>query len=85
MIARLLGEEEKKKVSRTLNFCMYAMTLARNAVLFIPAVILLNSIWQLDGVIAAQPVVETVLAIVCLVMYAKDSRIQNSASLAVMQ
>lgn len=50
------------------------ITIMRNAVLFIPAVILLNSIWQLDGVIAAQPVVETVLAIVCLVMYAKDSR-----------
>lgn len=50
------------------------ITIMRNAVLFIPAVILLNSKWQLDGVIAAQPVVETVLAIVCLVMYAKDSR-----------
>lgn len=49
-----------------------AITLMRNAVLFVPAVIVLNSVWQLNGVIAAQPVVETVLALVCLVMYAKD-------------
>ena len=49
-----------------------AITLMRNAVLFVPAVIVLNSVWQLNGVIAAQPVVETVLALVCLVMYAKN-------------
>lgn len=48
------------------------ITVLRNAVLFIPAVILLNSLWQLNGVIAAQPIVETILAIVCVVMYAKD-------------
>ena len=48
------------------------VTVMRNIVLFIPAVILLNHLWQLDGVIAAQPVVETVLAIVCIVMYAKQ-------------
>ncbi len=50
------------------------ITVLRNAVLFIPAVIILNSLWQLDGVIAAQPFVETVLAITCIVMYAKDAR-----------
>lgn len=50
------------------------ITLMRNLVLFIPAVIFLNSVWQLNGVIAAQPVVETVLAIVCMAMYARDSR-----------
>lgn len=48
------------------------ITLLRNAVLFIPGVILLNSLWQLNGVIAAQPVVETVLAVICIVMYMKD-------------
>lgn len=49
------------------------ITVMRNAVLFIPAVILLNYFWQLDGVIAAQPVVETILAVICIVMYVKDN------------
>lgn len=48
------------------------ITIMRNIVLFIPIVILLNSLWQLNGVIAAQPVVETILAIICMVMYIKD-------------
>lgn len=48
------------------------ITIMRNVVLFIPAVIILNRLWQLNGVIAAQPVVETVLALICIVMYAKD-------------
>lgn len=51
------------------------ITIMRNAILFIPAVMLLNSLWRLNGVIAAQPVVETILAIICIVMYAKDSSI----------
>lgn len=51
------------------------ITLMRNAILFIPAVILLNNFWKLNGVIAAQPVVETILAILCITMYVKDSRI----------
>lgn len=51
------------------------ITLMRNAILFIPAVILLNNLWKLNGVIAAQPVVETILAILCITMYVKDSRI----------
>lgn len=49
------------------------ITIMRNIILFIPAVIILNGLWQLNGVIAAQPVVETVLAMICIVMYAKDS------------
>lgn len=49
------------------------VTVMRNIILFIPAVIILNSLWQLNGVIAAQPVVETILAIICIAMYAKDS------------
>lgn len=48
------------------------ITIMRNIVLFIPAVALLNRLGQLNGVIAAQPVVETVLAVICIVMYAKD-------------
>jgi len=52
------------------------ITMMRNIVLFIPVVILLNSLWKLNGVIAAQPVVETILAIVCIVMYARDSKMK---------
>lgn len=46
----------------------------RNAVLFIPGVIALNYVWELNGVIAAQPVVETVLAVICIFMYVGDSK-----------
>ena len=53
------------------------ITMMRNIVLFIPVVILLNSLWKLNGVIAAQPVVETILAIVCIVMYARDSKVSG--------
>ena len=53
------------------------ITMMRNIVLFIPVVILLNSLWKLNGVIAAQPVVETILAIVCIVMYARDSKVNR--------
>lgn len=49
------------------------ITIMRNAILFIPAVIILNYLWKLNGVIAAQPVVETVLAVICIGMYAKDN------------
>ena len=49
------------------------ITIMRNIILFIPAVMLLNRLWQLNGIIAAQPVVETVLAIICIVMYIKNS------------
>lgn len=48
------------------------ITIMRNVVLFIPAIVILNALWQLNGVIATQPVVETVLAIICIMMYAKD-------------
>ena len=50
------------------------ITIMRNIILFIPAVMILNSLWQLNGVIAAQPIVETFLAIICIVMYVKDSQ-----------
>ena len=41
----------------------------RNIILFIPCVILLNALVGLNGAIAAQPIVETLLAVICLVMY----------------
>lgn len=50
------------------------ITVLRNAALFIPGVIILNYFWKLDGVIAAQPVVETILAIICVFMYIKDTK-----------
>lgn len=50
------------------------ITLLRNAALFIPGIIILNYVWGLDGVIAAQPVVETVLTAICILMYARDIR-----------
>lgn len=50
------------------------ITLLRNAVLFIPGVILLNYFWKLSGVIAAQPAVEAVLTVICLLMYIGDSK-----------
>lgn len=53
------------------------ITILRNVILFIPAVIILNSLWQLDGVVAAQPIVEAFLAIICIVMYVKDSGVKK--------
>jgi len=50
------------------------ITLLRNAILFIPGVVILNYLWKLNGVIAAQPIVEALLSIICLLMYVKDSR-----------
>ncbi len=54
------------------------ITVLRNAALFIPGVILLNYFWGLNGVIAAQPVVEAVLTIVCIVMYLRDIKLMNA-------
>lgn len=50
------------------------ITLLRNAVLFIPGVMILNYFWKLSGVIAAQPVVETALAVICIQMYLIDTK-----------
>lgn len=54
------------------------ITLLRNALLFIPGVIILNHFWKLNGVIAAQPVVETALTIICILMYIHDIHSDNS-------
>ncbi len=53
------------------------ITVLRNVALFIPGVILLNYFWKLNGVIVAQPVVETVLTIICIFMYIKDINSNN--------
>ena len=53
------------------------ITVLRNAVLFIPGLIILNYFWKLNGVIVAQPVVETVLTIICIFMYIKDINSSN--------
>lgn len=50
------------------------ITLLRNVVLFIPGVIILNYFWQLNGVIASQPVVEAILTVICIFMYTKDTK-----------
>ncbi len=55
------------------------ITVLRNAVLFIPGVIILNRFWKLNGVIAAQPVVETALTVICIVMYIQDKHFQRKA------
>lgn len=55
------------------------ITLLRNAVLFIPGVMILNHFWKLDGVIAAQPVVETALAVICTAMYAMEVKSRRSS------
>ena len=49
------------------------ITLLRNAVLFIPGVIILNYFWKLNGVIAAQPVVEAILTVICIFIYLHDA------------
>lgn len=46
-----------------------AITILRNAVLFIPTVVLLDHVWGLQGVISAQPVVEALLTVICIAMY----------------
>ncbi len=52
------------------------ITVLRNAALFIPGVIILNYFWKLNGVIATQPIVETILMVICILMYIKDIRHQ---------
>lgn len=54
------------------------ITVLRNAILFIPTVILLNYFGKLNGVIAAQPAVETILTIICIFMYIKDIKSGNN-------
>ena len=55
------------------------ITMMRNVILFIPCVILLNAVFGLNGTISAQPVVETLLAVLCAAMYLKSSAQKASA------
>ena len=48
VIARLLGEDKKKDVSRTLNFCMYAMVLA-GIIILIAGILFIEPIARLSG------------------------------------
>ncbi len=45
------------------------ITMLRNVILFVPAIILMGNIWGLNGVIAAQPVSEVLLTVICIMMY----------------
>ncbi|MBO5620400.1 MAG: hypothetical protein J5959_02080, partial [Butyrivibrio sp.] len=56
------------------------ITLMRNLILFIPGVIILNKLFGLDGAIAAQPVVEVMLAVVCIAMYLGGVKTEASKS-----
>ncbi len=40
-------------------------------------VIILNYCWRSNGVIATQPVVETVLVLLCIFMYRKDIKVES--------
>lgn len=46
-----------------------AVTLLRNVFLFIPGVVILNTLFQLNGVILTQLVVECLLTVICIIMY----------------
>ncbi len=45
------------------------ITMLRNVILFVPAIILFGKIWGLNGVIAAQPAAEVLLTVICIMMY----------------
>ena len=49
------------------------ITILRNAVLFIPGVIIMNAIFKLNGVILNQLVVELLLTVICMIMYAYNN------------
>lgn len=53
----------------------FIIPVLRNALLFIPCVILFNHFWKLEGVIAAQPVVEVLLTMICFIMYCKEVKL----------
>lgn len=45
------------------------ITLLRNVILFIPGVMLMDTLWNLPGVIATQPVVECIVMVVSITLY----------------
>lgn len=50
------------------------ITMLRNVILFIPGVIVMNLFWKLSGVIATQPVVETIVAAMSIILYVINKR-----------
>lgn len=50
------------------------ITLGKNFIIFIPAIILLNTLFALNGVIAALPITEYIIGILCIVLYKVDIR-----------
>lgn len=45
------------------------ITICKNVIIFIPTVILFNSLFGLTGIVAAQPFVEYMICAVCFIMY----------------
>ena len=50
------------------------ITLLRNVVLFIPGVMLMDTLWNLPGVIATQPVVEGIVMVMSIILYFLNQR-----------
>ena len=50
------------------------ITMLRNVILFIPGVIVMNLFWKLPSVIATQPVVETIVAAMSIILYIINKR-----------
>jgi multidrug efflux pump len=50
------------------------ITMLRNVILFIPGVIVMNLFRKLPGVIATQPVVETIVAAMSIILYVINKR-----------
>lgn len=59
------------------------ITMMRNVILFIPGVMILNHLFGLNGAIAAQPAVETVMATACLLMYMGSAKEMQKAELSI--
>lgn len=49
------------------------ITFLRNVILFIPGVIILNTLFKLNGVILTQLAVECILTVICILMYLASS------------
>lgn len=58
------------------------ITILRNVVLFVPAVVVLNHYWQLSGVIAAQPLVEAILTVICIILYLHEKQLEEHPTVA---
>lgn len=49
------------------------ITVLRNIILFIPGTIALNALFQLNGVVLTQLVVEVILSVICVTMYLQNA------------